>query len=98
MVNIALVQDGLMCRAGGEQVALCFHKAFPDAPIYTQCYQPELTFPEFRRCDIRTTWLQPIARTDDLMKKLFFPLGIWAMESHDLTSLRRSADVRYALC
>lgn len=75
-----------MCRAGGEQVALCFHKAFPDAPIYTQCYRPELTFPEFKHCDIRTTWLQPIARTDDLMKKLFFPLGIWAMESHDLTA------------
>jgi len=85
-VKLALVQDGLMCRAGGEQVALCFHKAFPDAPIYTQCYRPELTFPEFKRCDIRTTWLQPIARTDDLMKKLFFPLGIWAMESHDLTA------------
>ena len=75
-----------MCRAGGEQVALCFHKAFPDVPIYTQCYRPELTFPEFKRCDIRTTWLQPIARTDDMMKKLFFPLGIWAMESHDLTA------------
>ena len=85
-MKLALVQDGLMCRAGGEQVALCFHKAFPDAPIYTQCYRPELTFPEFKRCDIRTTWLQPIARTDDMMKKLFFPLGIWAMESHDLTA------------
>lgn len=74
-----------MCRAGGEQVALCFHKAFPNAPIYTQCYQPDLTFPEFRKCDVRTTWLQHIAKTDDLMKKLFFPLGVWAMQSHDLT-------------
>lgn len=74
-----------MCRAGGEQVALCFHKAFPDAPIYTQCYQPSLTFPEFKGCDIRTTWLQSIAKTDNVMKRLFFPLGIWAMQSHDLT-------------
>ncbi len=84
-MKIALVQDGLMCRAGGEQVALCFHKAFPKAPIYTQCYQPDLTFPEFRNCDIRTSWLQHIVKTDDLMKKLFFPLGVWAMQSHDLT-------------
>ncbi|WP_461088724.1 glycosyltransferase [Spirosoma gilvum] len=84
-MKIALVQDGLMCRAGGEQVALCFHKAFPEAPIYTQCYQPELTFPEFKECDIRTTWLQYIAKTDDRMKSLFFPLGVWAMQSHDLT-------------
>ncbi|MBO0949270.1 glycosyltransferase [Fibrella sp. HMF5405] len=75
-----------MCRAGGEQVALCFHKAFPEAPIYTQCFRPHLTFPEFSSCDVRTTWLQPIARTDDFMKKLFFPLGVWAMQSHDLTA------------
>ena len=73
-MKIALVQDGLMCRAGGEQVALCFHKAFPDAPIFTQCYQPLLTFPEFKECDVRTTWLQKIAKTDGLMKKLFFIL------------------------
>jgi glycosyltransferase involved in cell wall biosynthesis len=85
-MKIALVQDGLMCRAGGEQVALCFHKAFPEAPIFTQCYQPHLTFPEFKDCDIRTTWLQHIAKTDDTMKKLFFPLGVWAMQSHDLTA------------
>ena len=85
-MKIALVQDGLMCRAGGEQVALCFHKAFPDAPIYTQCYQPHLTFPEFKECDIHTTWLQNIAKTDNVMKKLFFPLGVWAMQSHDLTA------------
>lgn len=85
IMKIALVQDGLMCRAGGEQVALCFHKAFPDAPIYTQCYQPNLTFPEFQNCDIRTSWLQRISKTDNAMKNLFFPLGIWAMQSHDLT-------------
>ncbi len=75
-----------MCRAGGEQVALCFHKAFPEAPIYTQCFQPNLTFSEFSSCDIRTTWLQHIARTDEAMKWLFFPLGVWAMQSHDLTA------------
>lgn len=84
-MKIALVQDGLMCRAGGEQVALCFHKAFPEAPIYTQCYQPNLTFPEFKEADIHTTWLQKIAKTDDRMKQLFFPLGVHAMQSHDLT-------------
>ena len=85
-MKIALVQDGLMCRAGAEQVALCFHKAFPNAPIYTQCYRPDLTFSEFQDCDIRTSWLQYVAKTDDMMKNLFFPLGIWAMQSHNLTA------------
>lgn len=83
-MKIAIVQDGLMCRAGGEQVALCFHKAFPDAPIYTQCYQSSLTFSEFTNCDIRPSWLQNFVRTDNQMKALFFPLGIWAMQSQDL--------------
>lgn len=85
-MKVALVQDGLMCRAGGEQVALCFHKAFPDAPIYTQCYQPELTFSEFKDCQIVTSWLQRIAKSDRAMKLLFFPLGVWAMQAHDLTA------------
>jgi glycosyltransferase involved in cell wall biosynthesis len=85
-VKIALVQDGLMCRGGGEQVALSFHKAFRTAPIYTLCYQPQLTFPEFKSATIRPSWLQKIAKTDDVMKQLFFPLGVMAMQSHDLTS------------
>ncbi|HLL95635.1 MAG TPA: glycosyltransferase [Spirosoma sp.] len=85
-MKIALVQDGLMCRAGGEQVALCFHKAFPDAPIYTLCYQPDLTFSEFKDCQIFTSWLQGITKSDKAMKLLFFPLGIWAMQAQDLTA------------
>ncbi|WP_375443768.1 glycosyltransferase [uncultured Fibrella sp.] len=85
-MKIALVQDGLMCRAGGEQVALSFHKAFPSAPIYTLCYQPELTFSEFETCEVHPSWLQHLVKTDDVMKKVFFPLGVWAMQSHDLTS------------
>jgi glycosyltransferase involved in cell wall biosynthesis len=84
-MKIALVQDGLMCQAGGEQVARCFHLAFPDAPLYTMCYQPHLTFPEFQSCDVRPSWLQHIAKTDDTMKRLFFPLGVMAMKSQDLT-------------
>lgn len=75
-----------MCRGGAEQVTLCFHKAFPDAPLYTLCYQPDLTFPEFRECDIRTTWMQSLVKTDAAMKRLYFPLGIWAMQSLDLSA------------
>ncbi len=74
-----------MCRGGGEQVALSFHMAFPTAPIYTLCYQESLTFPEFKGATIKSSWLRYIARTDDQMKSLFFPLGVWAMQSHDLT-------------
>jgi hypothetical protein len=48
-MKIAIIHDHLTCRAGGEQVALTFHKAFPNAPIYTLAYNSEGTFPDLRR-------------------------------------------------
>jgi hypothetical protein len=80
-MKVALIHDHLTCKAGGEQVALTFHKAFPKAPIYTLAYNPEATFPEFKNCDIRTSWFQHITNNEETLKKLFFPLGILAMRS-----------------
>lgn len=84
-MRIAIVHDSLMCRGGAEQVTLCFHEAFPEAPIYTLCYQPHLTFPEFKQCDIRTTWMQKLVKTDAAMKRMYFPLGIVAMQQLDVS-------------
>lgn len=84
-MRIAIVHDDLMRKAGGEQVVLSFHKAFPKAPIYTLCYDPENTYSEFKQCDIRVTWFNKIAKNEEEMKKFFFPLGIFAMRQHDLT-------------
>lgn len=80
-MKIAIIHDHLTCRAGGEQVALTFHRAFPEAPIYTMAYNADATFPEFKTCDIRTSWLQRISKQESTVKKLFFPLGILAMRS-----------------
>ncbi|WP_026262102.1 glycosyltransferase [Spirosoma panaciterrae] len=84
-MRIALVHDSLMCRGGAEQVTLSFHRAFPEAPIYTLCYQSDLTFPEFKQCTIHTSWLQHFAKTDAVMKRLYFPFGIVAMHQLDVT-------------
>ena len=80
-MKIALIHDHLTCKAGGEQVALTFHKAFPEAPIYTLAFNPEATFPEFKNCDVRTSWFNYITYDESILKKLFFPLGILAMRS-----------------
>ncbi len=80
-MKLAIVHDQLVCRGGAEQVTLAFHKAFPDAPIYTLAYDSEATYPEFRKCDIRTSWFQRITNDEQWLKKLFFPLGILAMRS-----------------
>jgi len=78
-MKIAIVQDDLMRRGGAEQVALTFHRAFPEAPIYTLCYQPELTYPEFKSAKIITSSYQRLVKTEEQMKRYFFPLGLLAM-------------------
>jgi len=79
-MKIAIVQDDLMRRGGAEQVALSFHRAFPYAPIYTLCYQPELTYPEFKSATIITSSYQRLVKTEEQMKRYFFPLGLMAMQ------------------
>lgn len=53
--EVAIAHDYLTQRGGAERVVLAMHRAFPDAPIYTTFYDPELTFPEFRNATIVTS-------------------------------------------
>ncbi|WP_026464815.1 glycosyltransferase [Adhaeribacter aquaticus] len=84
-MKLAIVHDDLMRRGGAEQVARCFHYAFPEAPLFTLCYQPEDTYPDFKECDVRTSWYQKVVKNENQMKKLFFPLGVLAMKQLDVT-------------
>jgi glycosyltransferase involved in cell wall biosynthesis len=34
--------------------------AFPSAPVYTSLYDEQATFPEFRRVEVRTSWLEHV--------------------------------------
>ncbi len=58
--KVALVHDYLTQRGGAERVFLSMCRAFPDAPVYTSLYEPDLTFPEFAQFDIRTTALNRV--------------------------------------
>ncbi|OCX53922.1 glycosyl transferase group 1 [Mucilaginibacter sp. PPCGB 2223] len=80
-MKIAIVHDDLMRRGGAEQVALSMLKAFPEADFYTMCYDPESTYPEYKNYKIHTSLFQKIAKNASVMKKLFFPFGIWAMKA-----------------
>ena len=84
-MKLAIVHDDLMRRGGAEQVARCFHYAFPEAPIFTLCYNPADTYPDFQTCDIKTSWYQRIVKNEHQMKKLFFPLGVMAMKQLDVS-------------
>lgn len=85
-MKIAIVHDDLMRKGGAEQVFLSMLRAFPSAEAYTLCYNPTLTYSEFKNFKINTSWFQGIAKTEKGMKTLFFPFGIWAMKSLDLSS------------
>ncbi|MGB3468283.1 MAG: hypothetical protein WBA74_23560, partial [Cyclobacteriaceae bacterium] len=78
-MKIALVHDDLMRRGGAEKVALAFHKIYPEAPIYTLCYQPDLTYPEFKEANVITSEYQKYVSDEDKMKKFFYPFGYLAM-------------------
>lgn len=79
-MKIALVHDELVRKGGAEQVLLSFHKAFPDAPIYTLAYNPATTYPEFKNCSIITSWFGKYIKDDKNLKRFFFPFGVLAMQ------------------
>lgn len=54
-------------------------EAFPDATIYTLSYNPETTFPEFKSCNIITSWFGKYIKDEKNLKRFFFPFGILAM-------------------
>ncbi|MEP6651076.1 MAG: glycosyltransferase [Lapillicoccus sp.] len=62
--TVAIAHDYLTQRGGAERVVLSMLRAFPDATIYTSMYDPEGTYPEFRRARVVTSPLNnlPVLR------------------------------------
>jgi glycosyltransferase involved in cell wall biosynthesis len=58
--SVVIVHDYLNQRGGAERVVLEMASMWPGAPIYTSLYRPRSTYPEFRRLDIRTTYLDAL--------------------------------------
>lgn len=79
-MKVAVVHDDLMRRGGAEQVVLSIMKAYPNADLFTLCYQADLTYEEFKNYKIRTSYYQYLVKTEKMMKLLFFPLGIICMK------------------
>jgi len=83
-MKVAIVHDELVRRGGAEQVVLDMHNAYPEADIYTLCYNPEKTYEEFKTAKIFTSWFQYIGKSEKLIKLLYFPFAILAMRSFNL--------------
>src|SRR5262245_26144464 len=52
-MTVAIVHDYLTQRGGAERVVLSLVRAFERAPVHTALYEPESTFPEFAKLDVR---------------------------------------------
>lgn len=82
--KIAIVHDWLTNMGGAEKVVLAMHEAFPEAPIYTSTYNPE-SLPDFKDCDVRTTYLQNLPKPLAKLHKFFPTLRVHAFKKLDLS-------------
>lgn len=78
-MKIAIIQDQLLTPAGSERVFLYIAQEFREADIFTLCYNPERTWPEFKELKIKTHWLNYFIRNHRIFK-LAFPIASHAME------------------
>lgn len=56
--RIALVHDYLNQYGGAERVLEAFHGLYPDAPVYTSIYAPELMPPGYRQWRVQVSFMQ----------------------------------------
>lgn len=56
-MKIALAHDWLNQMGGAENVLEILVEMFPDAPVFTTIYAPELMPPAYRAWNIKTSWL-----------------------------------------
>lgn len=82
-MRVALVHDYLNQYGGAERVLEEMHALYPEAPIYTSIYDRARMPPEYRRMDIRTSFMQ---RLPGVMRHHQSYLGLYplAFESFDL--------------
>lgn len=77
--RVAIAHDYLTQRGGAERVVTQFATIFPDAPIVTAVYAPDLTYPEFASHEVITSPLNRIG----LLRRHFragLPLYDWAFD------------------
>jgi glycosyltransferase involved in cell wall biosynthesis len=83
--RLALVHDYLNQYGGAERVLEELHALWPAAPIYTSMYAPDLMPPQYRRLDIRTSFMQRLPGVGRHHQKylLAYPLAFESFQLHE---------------
>jgi glycosyltransferase involved in cell wall biosynthesis len=84
-MKIALAHDYLNQYGGAERVLEQLHDLYPDAPVYTSMYAPDVMPAAYRSWDIRTSFMQrlPLVTTRHQAYLMAYPI---AFESFDLST------------
>ena len=82
-MKVAIAHDWLNQMGGAENVLETLVSMFPNAPVFTTIYAPALMPAEYRKWDIRPSWLN---RAPDIHRRhqLYLPLYPAAVRSLDL--------------
>lgn len=83
-MQIAIAHDFLAQMGGAEKVVEVLHSMYPEAPIYTSVFIPEVMPSYYREWDIRTSFLQKLPFLHKT-HRMALPLYPMAFESFDLS-------------
>ncbi len=81
-MKLALAHDWLNQMGGAENVLECLVALYPDAPIFTTIYAPDLMPPAYRHWSIRPTWLNraPLIHRHHQPYLPLYPLAVTSMD------------------
>ncbi len=93
-MKLALIHDWLNQIGGAEDVLAKLVELYPQSPIYTSIYAPELTPERWRSWDIRTLWLDKLPSIHRHHQRYlpFYPLawGALALSQYDVLLSNKS--------
>ncbi len=83
-MKVALVYDRINKWGGAERVLLALHEIFPNAPLYTSVYNPELA-PWAKVFTVKTSFLQnfPYASSHHEMLATLMPIAFESFSFHE---------------
>lgn len=83
-LKLAIIVSWLNQYGGAERVLEAAHALFPDAPVYTSMYDPQVMPQAYRAWDIRVSFMNRLPFVHR-RHQLFLPLYRYAFEAFDLS-------------
>lgn len=82
-MKVAIVHDYLNQAGGAERVVATLHRMYPDAPIFTMLFAPDVVGEPLASADVRVSWMQRLPGWRRHFKT-YLPLYPLAVRSFDL--------------